>query len=132
MTTNVVERKADFHVLQGSNSINEGTPNDFVTRLQALPGTEYQLFDVALTTLNGNATACNAYGFKGDVATEFIGDAAGACANTQNDDPAACTFTDVHVDLADGTIAALPTWIQLCPNPTTHITARQIGSTFPW
>jgi len=109
MATGVGESKAGMYVLQGSNSINEGTPNDFVTQLQALPGAEIQTLNVAFATLNGNATTCNTSGFKGDVATQFVGDAAGACANTQNDDPAACTLTDAHAALADGTMAALPT-----------------------
>lgn len=112
MATRVGEGKAGLHVLQGSNSINAGMPNAFVAQLQALPGAETQTLNVSFATLNGNATTCNACGFKGDVASEFLGDGAGACANTQADDPAACSLIDAHVALADGTMAALPTWMQ--------------------
>jgi len=52
MATGVGESKAGMYVLQGSNSINEGTPNDFVTQLQALPGAEIQTLNVAFATLN--------------------------------------------------------------------------------
>jgi hypothetical protein len=106
MATRVDEGKAGLYVLQGSNSISEGKPNDFVL-LPAMPGAEIQTLNVSFATLHGNATTCNACGFKGDVATEFLGDAAGACANTQNNDPAACSLSDAHVALA-----ALPAWMQ--------------------
>lgn len=68
--------QAAINIIQGRNTINDGTPSPFVTQIRASPvGKGMQPHDVAFASVNG-ASACNTCGFEGDVATEFVGDGA--------------------------------------------------------
>lgn len=78
-TTIDIIPQAAFNVLQGRNAVNDGTPSPFVSQIQASAvGKGMEPLDVAFASVNG-ATTCNACGFEGDVATEFIGDGACIC-----------------------------------------------------
>ena len=104
----VVEPQAAINILQGSNGVNDGTPNSFVAGLQgAAIGQGMKPLETTYANVNG-ASACNSCGFNGDVATQFVGD--GACARGGSGLLALCAFfiTPSHTCIFFLPHAALP------------------------
>jgi hypothetical protein len=106
---------ASFTVLDGENAYDKGTPNDFVKIVQSGPlGAVAARQDPAnvvkpvYASVNG-AVQCNACGFNGALAQEFVGESAAACMNPQ-EGAGACTLEGVQVLGADGQAGLLPSW----------------------
>ena len=109
----VVPKVGGLTVLQGQNGVNDGTTSEWMKKLKASPlGAGDYKVETAFASLHGDATTCNVCGYKGDVATDIIGPAAGACsasaAETAN---TACSMDQVQISRADGTVGPLPEWM---------------------
>lgn len=104
-----------FVVLDGENTYNQGTPNDFVKivregPLGAVAARNPSPPQPAFASVNGGVR-CNACGLVGDLASEITGESAGACANTQSGEQGACTLEGVRVMGANGQEGGpLPGW----------------------
>ena len=101
---------ASLNILQGTN-VNQGNPSAMLAQLQGSAlGKGSQPLETVYATVHGDGTTCNACGFEGDVATQFTGEAAGACSNTEGA-AAACSLSGVQAARGDGTTGPLPAWM---------------------
>jgi len=99
-----------LNILQGTN-VNQGNPGAMLAQLQGSAlGEGMPLLETVYATVNGDGTTCNACGFQGDVAKEFMGEAAGACSKTEGA-AAACSLPGVQVTRGDNTTGPLPAWM---------------------
>ncbi|KAM3568465.1 hypothetical protein VYU27_009412 [Nannochloropsis oceanica] len=102
---------ASLNILKGANTVNDGTPSPLLAQLQNSALGEGMLpFETVYANVNGDGTTCNACGFEGDMATQFIGNAAGACSNTESAG-ASCSLPGVQVMRGDGQTGPLPSWM---------------------
>lgn len=102
---------ASLNILQGTDAVNQGNPSAMLAQLQGSAlGKGMQPLETVYANVNGDGTTCNACDFQGDLATQFIGEAAGACSNTEGA-AAACSLPGVQVTRGDGTTGPLPAWM---------------------
>ncbi len=102
---------ASLQILQGTDAVDPGKPNAMLQKLEGSAlGQNMQHVDPVYAVVNGDGTTCNTCGFKGDVASEFVGEAAGACSAVEGAG-GACSLASVQVTRPDGTKGPMPAWM---------------------
>jgi len=107
---------SSFVVLDGQNDFSAGTPNAFVQAVKDSPlGAVGDNNPQSVYAAINGPVACNPCGFKGNMNKQIVGENAGECA-LSDEEEADCTLEGVKIQGADGTAASLPKWVTQAGN----------------